>query len=99
MQHEQMIYPDDIKESIMNEEIEDNKFTWNDVVMIKNNAPEYLHPGEIGSVCGMEKVKFKDVAEEYHVKVGDWVYTIEFDDGNDITIPEVYLEKLDLPKK
>ena len=82
----------------MNKGIEDNKFTWNEVVIVKNNAPEYLHPGEIASICGMEKIKFEDVAEEYHTKVGDWIYTIEFNDGGDITIPEIYLEKADLQK-
>ena len=83
----------------MDEVVEDNKFTWNEAVIVKNNAPEHLHPGEMASVCGMEKIQFEDVAEEYHAKVGDWIYTIEFNDGSDVTIPEIYLEKVCLQKK
>ena len=41
----------------------------------------------------MEKVKFEDFAKEYNIQKGDWAYTIEFNDGSDITIPELYLEK------
>ena len=72
----------------------DNKYSWNDVVKVKNSAPEYFHPGEIASICGLEKVKFQDVAQEYHTMIGKWIYTIEFKDGSDITIPEDYLELL-----
>ena len=72
----------------------ENKFTWGDPVIISIMAPSRYHPGEFASVCGMEKVKFEDFAEEYNIQKGDWVYTIEFNDGSDITIPELYLEKL-----
>ncbi len=78
----------------MNENSNDNKFIWNEVVKVKIDAPIQFHPGKIASICGMEKVKFEDFAEEYNIKKGDWVYTIEFNDGSDITIPELYLEKL-----
>ena len=44
------------KVSIMNKETEDNKFTWNDVVVIKNYAPKSFHPREMAAVCGMERV-------------------------------------------
>jgi len=79
----------------MNNAIEDNKFSWNAVVRVKDNVPECSHPGEIASVCGMEKVEFQEVAQQYHTQVGRWIYTIEFNGGNDITIPEEYLELLE----
>jgi hypothetical protein len=80
----------------MNDKFENNKFDWNNVVIVKNDAPKYLHPGEIASICGMEKVEFENVAKRYHTEIGNWIYTIEFNDGSDITIPEMYLDKLDL---
>jgi len=78
----------------MNEEIEDNKFTWNDVVMVKNNTPELFHPGEIGVICGMSKIKFEEIAKKYHSKVGDWIYTVEFGDGSDIQVAGRFLENI-----
>ena len=38
------------------------KYTWNDLVMIKKWVPIKFHPGEIGVVCGMSKIKFEDIA-------------------------------------
>lgn len=69
------------------------KYTWNDLVMIKKGAPVQFHPGEIGVICGMSKIKFEDVAKKYHSALGNWVYTVEFGDGSDIQVPEIYLEK------
>jgi len=76
-----------------NNEESECKYTWNDYVYIKNNAPELFHPGEIGVICGMSKIKFEETAKKYHSKIGDWIYTIEFGDGSDIQVPEIYLEK------
>ncbi len=40
----------------MNEEIEDNKFTWGDSIVIVKSAPPGFHPGEFASVCGFYKI-------------------------------------------
>lgn len=70
-----------------------NQFTWNDLVVVKNNAPLVYRPGQIAVVCGMEQVKSANLALELKIKTGNWVYTIEFGDGSSIDIPEIYLEK------
>ena len=68
-----------------------NLFTWNDLVKIKPNATSFYLPGRIGVICGMEKVKSKELSNEFNVDIGDWIYTIEFGDGSSIEIPEKYL--------
>lgn len=71
----------------------ENKFTWGDSVVIAKNAPPNLHPGEFASVCGFYKISSEENAKGFQCKVGDWIYTVEFLDGSDIQIAELYLEK------
>lgn len=78
-----------------NEETSECKYTWNDSVIIKKDAPEVFHPGEAGVICGMSKIKFEEIANKYHSKIGGWIYTVEFRNGSDIQIAEHYLEKND----
>lgn len=68
------------------------KYTWNDLVIIKKEAPAKFHPGEIGVVCGMSKIQFEEVANKYGSQVGDWICTVEFGDGSDMQVPKNYLE-------
>lgn len=70
-----------------------NLFTWNDLVIIKSNAPASYFPGKIAVVCGMEEIESAELSMEFHLKIGDWIYTIEFGDGSSIEIPEIYLKK------
>ena len=41
----------------------------------------------------MSMIKFEEIAKKYHSKLGDWIYTIEFEDGSDIQIAGRFLEK------
>lgn len=72
---------------------ENNLFTWNDLVVIKLNAPISYFPGKIAVICGMEQIKSEKLLNEYDISMGDWIYTIEFGDGSSIEIPELYLER------
>lgn len=72
---------------------ERNIFTWNDLVIVKPAAPLVYRPGQIAVVCGMEQVKSAKLSLELNVKIGDWIYTIEFGDGSSIDIPGIYLEE------
>lgn len=72
---------------------DNSKFTWGDSVIIIKNAPNKFHPGKFASVCGFYKVQAKETARELDCEVGDWIYTVEFEDGSDIQIPEHYLNK------
>lgn len=72
---------------------ETNLFTWNDLVFIKLNAPLNFSPGKVAVICGFEQVKSKKLSNEFNLKIGDWLYTVEFGDGSSIEVPEFYLEK------
>jgi hypothetical protein len=72
---------------------ETNLFTWNDLVVIKPNAPFSYFPGKIAVVCGMEQVKSKKLSNEYDIDIGDWLYTVEFGDGSSIEVPEFFLDR------
>jgi hypothetical protein len=76
-----------------NNDISECRYTWNDFVLIKGDAPVQFHPGEIGVICGMSKIQFVEVAKKYHSEVGRWIYTVEFGNGSDIQVSEAYLEK------
>ena len=52
-----------------------------------------FRPNENVYIVGMEKVNNDKLAKKYNTSIGKWIYTIEFDDGSDVTIPEEYLEK------
>ncbi|MBI2742616.1 MAG: hypothetical protein HYX48_01715 [Chlamydiales bacterium] len=70
-----------------------NKFTWGDPIVITNNAPDRTHCGEFASVCGFYQISSQEDGEEFQCNIGDWIYTVEFQDGSDIQIAELYLEQ------
>ena len=72
---------------------ETNLFTWNDLIVVKSNAPLCYCPEKIAVICGMEQVKSEKLAGEFNVKIGEWIYTLEFGDGSSIEVPEFYLKK------
>lgn len=65
-----------------------NLYTWNDLIIVKINAPSFCLPGKIAVICGMVQIQ----SDEFELKIGDWIYTIEFGDGSSIEVPECYLE-------
>ena len=71
----------------------ENKFTWGDSIVITKNAPSNFHPGEFASVCGFYKTISEESTKKFQSKIGDWIYTVEFPDGSDIQIAEIYLRK------
>ena len=71
----------------------DNKFTWGDAVLIKQDSPKPYRPGEFASICGIDKVISQKEADQFLCKNGEWIYLIEYEDGSSIEIPELYLEK------
>ena len=68
-------------------------FTRNDLVVITPDAPLSYFPGKIAVVCGMEQVKSERLSSEFNIKMGDWLYNLEFGDGSSVEVPELYLEK------
>lgn len=74
-------------------EIEDHKFTWGDPIVIAKSAPIHVHLGEFASICGFYRITSEESAEEFQCNIGDWIYTVEFQDGSSIELAECYLEK------
>lgn len=83
----------------MSEKIEDHKFTWGDPIIIAKSAPAKFHPGEFASICGFYRIGSEENAKEFQCDIGDWLYTVEFPDGSDLQVAEVYLEKYESGKK
>lgn len=72
--------------------LNDHKFSWGDTVIIKDSAPVFLHPGEIGSICSVNKLDAEDVVQDPVLMEPTWLYTVEFGDGSSIEISEYYLD-------
>ena len=71
----------------------DSKFTWGETVIIKNTAPEHLHPGEIVAICSLVKIEEEDVIKDPSLIEPTWLYTVEFGDGSSMELPECYLDR------
>lgn len=71
----------------------ENKFTWEDLVLILKSALQRFHPGELASVCGFYQVRSKDEADEFQSDIGDWIYIVEFGDGSNVEVAGTYLLK------
>lgn len=71
-----------------------NLFDYGDTVQVKPNAPVQYNPKAIGSICGIRQIKSEAVASYFQQAVNSNLYLIEFNDGNSIEIPEVYLLKI-----
>jgi hypothetical protein len=72
---------------------ENSKFTWGEAVMVKKNAPKVFHPGEFASICSVIKLDPEDLLKDQSLMQSKWLYTIEFEDGSSVEVPEYYLEK------
>lgn len=76
-----------------------NKFHWGETVVIRNDIPKHLHPGEIASICSVMKLTSEDVKKNPELKEPSWLYTVEFGDGSAIDLSECYLEHFDNPSR
>ena len=68
-------------------------YTWGDFVKIKEISPSKYEPGKLGSICGIWTINSPVTSHEYEMPFGTVMYTIEFEDGNAIEIPEDYLDR------
>jgi len=58
------------------------KFDWGQAVRVTTTAPENMHPGKVGSICGMREI------------TDGRLYLVEFSDGEALEIPENLLEPI-----
>lgn len=68
------------------------KFTYKDAVKVRDDAPEHLRPGCVGSIYAVEDVQDRrgEFLRQYPHGV---VYGVEFEDGTGMKIEEMWLEK------
>ncbi|WP_166418686.1 hypothetical protein [Cochlodiniinecator piscidefendens] len=71
------------------------KFDDGQAVKISKTAPKHFYMlGEIGSICGMDKIRTNQRSLELEVPVGSIVYLVEAPCGKSIEVPEIHLSKL-----
>ncbi len=79
----------------MDEKPDSSGLTWGSLVRIKPGAPEDTRPGELADVVGITPIDSQILSERYGVDIGTTVYTVEFVDGSDVSLPECWLEMAD----
>lgn len=67
------------------------KPTWGDTVRVKDEAPQQMRPGSLGSVCGMRVLEDPKAAEHTGWGVGTTLYLVEFSDGEALEIPAEFM--------
>ncbi len=67
-------------------------FGWGHTVEVKRASP--VKAGAIGSICGLRVIDSLITAKEHGQPIGTNLYLVEFEDGSDLEIPEVFLIRL-----
>lgn len=70
------------------------KFTWEDLVVTRSDAPKQFRPNQAGVVVGFYRIASEDVAAARGCPFGTVLYTVEFPDGSDAEVPEEFLVAL-----
>lgn len=76
-----------------------NSFAWGDEIYVSQEAPNEFHPGTFGStgtfgsICGIREISSLQMAKKFDQKMGSKIYLVEFENGEAIEIPEMYLTK------
>lgn len=73
-----------------------NHFEYGQIVKIKDDSPAEYNPGVIGSICGMKMIDSASLAQRFNAAIGEWLYIVEFSNGNSIELPERFLKKIEL---
>jgi hypothetical protein len=73
-----------------------HRFTYNDTVRVKPDAPSHLRPGELASVVAVNREEDRR-GEFLRQYPKGFVYTVEFDDGAAVQAHESLVEKAVLP--
>ncbi|MGL5263779.1 MAG: immunity 53 family protein [Candidatus Rhabdochlamydia sp.] len=84
--------------AIENEPSENHEYTWDDYVIVKEDAPKISCPGTTGTICDMWEIKREGTAKKYHSELGDWIYLVEFKHCTTIRVAGRFLEKHQKPQ-
>jgi hypothetical protein len=66
-------------------------FDWGELVVIKRIAPKIYKPGSKGCVCGIRIIDSEEIANHYKQDIGSKLYLIEFNTGEALEIPDLFL--------
>lgn len=69
-------------------------FDYNDYVKVIDNAPKEFPKDNIGIICFVNQAEQDFILRELLIQKDEYYYSVEFEDGNIIEIPEIYLEKV-----
>ena len=67
------------------------KFTWEDLVITRSDAPERFRPNQAGVIVGLYRIESDGAAAARGYLVGTVLYTAEFPDGSAAEVPEEFL--------
>ena len=68
------------------------RYDYGQTVRVSAHAPGAFRPGQLVAVVGMHRIERDDHALQMGHPVGTVLYTIEYDDGSSVQIPEEYIE-------
>ena len=74
------------------DKLNNRKFTLGDFVFVKASAPEKYRAIEAGDICGVFAIETDKLAEKWGEPIGCSMYIVEAGCGDDLEIPEQYLE-------
>ncbi len=69
--------------------------TYGDNAKIKSNADEKYKPGELVSICMIDKIDTLAASLSFKRKINTVIYTVEYCDGSSIAVPEDLIEETD----
>lgn len=79
----------------MSDELNSSAYSWGQSVQIKADAPTTLRRGSIGEVCGIRRIESISTAAQFRGSLGDYLYIIEFTDGDSMEVLERDLQSFD----
>ena len=68
------------------------KFAMDDYVWVKKDAPAKYLEIESGDICGIFEINTDILAKKFDEPVGSLMYIVEAGCGEDLEVPEQYLE-------
>jgi hypothetical protein len=66
--------------------------TWGDTVLVSQQAPRRLRPGELAEIVGIRHINSPNQADQFAAPIGTRVYLVEFSDGIALEVPEKWIE-------
>ena len=82
-----------IPENLLETDPDRLKFTIDYRVFIKEGLSSSYHPSEVLTVIGYHQISEESLAKEFNLKKGDFIYILRSLDGEEVLIPEVFIDR------